>query len=125
MMIVLFMTLSCAFLIFPTVLIEQSRLLSGEDYHSVKFLFHLKNKHIGNIVAIKVTGEKGQHNEWKMILFLNSNIEREAVPGYFHSGEKVRACITNFSQNSYLNCFNSIIAPSNNEANFYLVAAPS
>jgi hypothetical protein len=92
----------------------------------VKFFFHLKNKHIFNNVKIAVTGEKGQSNAWRLILFISDNIQRDAIPGYFHTGEHVTACITNYSKNSYKNCAGSAVtATSEGEGHFNLTAAPS
>lgn len=90
----------------------------------IKFFFHLKNKHIFNNVMIAVTGEKGQPNAWRLILFISNNIQRDAIPGFFHTGEKVTACITNYSKNNYRNCALSTVT-STNEVHFYLTAAPS
>ena len=90
----------------------------------VKFFFHLKNKHIFNNVKIAVTGEKGQSNAWQLILFISDNIQRDAIPGYFHTGEHVTACITNYSKNSYKNCDVSTVIATG-VANFNLTAAPS
>jgi hypothetical protein len=90
----------------------------------VKFFFHLKNKHIFNNVKIAVTGEKGQSNAWLLILFISDNIQRDAIPGYFHTGEHVIACITNYSKNSYKSCAVSAVTATS-EAHFNLTAAPS
>ena len=90
----------------------------------VKFFFHLKNKHIFNNVMIAVTGEKAQSNAWRLILFISDNIQRDAIPGYFHTGEHVTACITNYSKNSYKNCAVSAVTAIR-EGHFNLTAAPS
>lgn len=90
----------------------------------VKFFFHLKNKHAFNNVMIGVTGEKGHTNAWQLILFLSNNIQRDAIPGIFHTGERVTACITNYSKDSYRNCGESIVGAAG-EAHFNLTAAPS
>jgi hypothetical protein len=90
----------------------------------VKFFFHLKNKHIFNNVKIAVTGEKGQSNAWLLILFISDNIQRDAIPGDFHTGEHVIACITNYSKNSYKSCAVSAVTATS-EAHFNLTAAPS
>ena len=90
----------------------------------VKFFFHLKNKHIFNNVMITVIGEKGQSNAWRLILFISDNIQRDSIPGYFHTGERITACIANYSKNSYRNCAISTITATN-EAHFYLTSAPS
>jgi hypothetical protein len=105
---------------------DYAKAANNTNYDSsvVKFFFHLKNKHIFNNVKIGVTGEKGQPNAWRLILFLSNNIQRDAIPGFFHNGERVTACITNYSKESYKNCGGSIVGATG-EAHFNLTAAPS
>jgi hypothetical protein len=105
---------------------DDAKAANNTNYNSsmVKFYFHLKNKHVFNNVKIGVTGEKGQPNAWRLILFLSNNIQRDAIPGFFHAGEKVTACITNYSKDSYKNCGESVVGATG-EAHFNLIAAPS
>ena len=105
---------------------DYAKAANNTNYDSlvVKFFFHLKNKHVFNNVKIGVTGEKGQLNAWRLILFLSNNIQRDAIPGFFHTGEKVTACITNYSKDSYKNCGESIVGVTG-QAHFNLTAARS
>src|SRR6478752_3547879 len=62
---------------------NESNAVNNTNFSSsmVKFFFHLKNKHIFNNVKIAVTGEKGQSNAWRLILFISDNIQGDAIPG--------------------------------------------
>ena len=104
---------------------DDANAINNTNFNSpmVKFFFHLKNKHIFNNVKIAVTGENGRPNAWRLILFVSDNIQRDAIPGFFYTGEKVTACITNYSKNSYENCAKSVVG-STGEAHFNLTAAP-